>query len=151
MQDFKSDELGAPKIVNRSTFQSELDALRVPEKAHTREGDAIAAARRRLPMVQVDGATSLIGERGAVTCYLNGALIFALMARRRSHHEGIQPRGLPDYFSLLAGLYVFRPSSFGTLDWNIDRRNLFYLLLVSWRVVFGRCAPFRHRARFTRL
>jgi predicted dithiol-disulfide oxidoreductase (DUF899 family) len=61
------DELGAPKIVDRSTFQAELDALRVREKAHMREGDAIAAARRRLPMVQVDGATPLIGERGAVT------------------------------------------------------------------------------------
>jgi predicted dithiol-disulfide oxidoreductase (DUF899 family) len=56
------DELGAPKIVDRSTFQAELDALRVREKAHTREGDAIAAARRRLPMVEVDGATPLIGE-----------------------------------------------------------------------------------------
>ena len=61
------DELGAPKVVDRSTFQAELDALRVREKAHTREGDAIAAARRRLPMVEVDGATPLIGERGAVT------------------------------------------------------------------------------------
>ena len=59
--------LGAPKIVDRSTFQKELDALRVREKAHTREGDLIAAARRRLPMVEVDGTTPLIGERGAVT------------------------------------------------------------------------------------
>jgi predicted dithiol-disulfide oxidoreductase (DUF899 family) len=67
MTDFMRDELGAPKIVDRSTFQAELDALRVREKAHTREGDAIAAARRRLPMVEVDGATPLIGERGAVT------------------------------------------------------------------------------------
>jgi predicted dithiol-disulfide oxidoreductase (DUF899 family) len=62
-----SDVLGAPKIVDRSTFQAELDALRVREKAHTREGDAIAAARRRLPMVAVDGATPLTGERGLVT------------------------------------------------------------------------------------
>src|SRR5262252_6542184 len=61
------NELGAPKIVDRSTFQAELDALRVRQKAHTREGDAIAAARRQLPMVEVDGATPLIGERGAVT------------------------------------------------------------------------------------
>jgi predicted dithiol-disulfide oxidoreductase (DUF899 family) len=61
------DETGAPKIVDRSTFHAELDALRVREKAHTREGDAIAAARRRLPMVQVDGAAPLIGERGTVT------------------------------------------------------------------------------------
>ena len=57
----------APKIADRSIFQAELDALRLREKAHTREGDAIAAARRRLPMVEVDGATRLIGERGAVT------------------------------------------------------------------------------------
>jgi predicted dithiol-disulfide oxidoreductase (DUF899 family) len=48
MTDIMRDELGAPKIVDRSTFQAELDALRVREKAHTREGDAIAAARRRL-------------------------------------------------------------------------------------------------------
>ncbi len=67
MTDLMRDELAAPRIVDRSTFQAELDALRVREKAHTREGDAIAAARRRLPMVQVDGATPLIGERGAVT------------------------------------------------------------------------------------
>src|SRR6202167_1139819 len=60
-------ETGAPKIVDRSTFQAELDALRVREKAHTREGDAIAAVRRRLPMAEVDAATPLIGERGAVT------------------------------------------------------------------------------------
>ena len=67
MTDFMSDELGAPKVVDRTTFHAELDALRVREKAHTREGDAIAAARRRLPMVEVDSATPLIGERGAVT------------------------------------------------------------------------------------
>jgi predicted dithiol-disulfide oxidoreductase (DUF899 family) len=57
----------APKIVDRHTFQVELDALRVREKAHTHEGDAIAATRRRLPMVEVDGAIPLIGEQGAVT------------------------------------------------------------------------------------
>ena len=60
-------ELDAPDIVDRSTFQAELDTLRVREKAHMKEGDAIAAARRRLPMVEVDGATPLTGERGAVT------------------------------------------------------------------------------------
>jgi len=67
MQDFMKDEVGAPKIVDRRTFQAQLDALRVREKAHTRDGDAIAAARRRLSMVEVDGTTPLIGERGAVT------------------------------------------------------------------------------------
>jgi predicted dithiol-disulfide oxidoreductase (DUF899 family) len=67
MNDFTRDGLAAPNVVDRSTFQAKLDALRAREKAHTREGDAIAAARRRLPMVEVDGATLLIGERGAVT------------------------------------------------------------------------------------
>jgi predicted dithiol-disulfide oxidoreductase (DUF899 family) len=61
------DELGAPRIVDRAVFQAELDELRLREKAHTHEGDAIAATRRRLPMVDVDGTTPLIGERGAVT------------------------------------------------------------------------------------
>jgi len=67
MKDIMRNELGTPTIVDRSTFQAELDALRAREKAHTRAGDAIAAARRRLPMVQVDGATLLIGKHGAVT------------------------------------------------------------------------------------
>jgi predicted dithiol-disulfide oxidoreductase (DUF899 family) len=67
MEKMMTDELAAPKIVDRSTFQTELDALRIREKAHTREGDAIAAARRKLPMVEVDGNTPLIGERGTVT------------------------------------------------------------------------------------
>jgi predicted dithiol-disulfide oxidoreductase (DUF899 family) len=67
MTNIMRDELGAPKVVGRSTFQAELDALRVREKVHTKEGDAIAAARRRLPMVAVDGGTALIGERGAVS------------------------------------------------------------------------------------
>jgi predicted dithiol-disulfide oxidoreductase (DUF899 family) len=62
-----NDEPAAPKVVDRSTFQAELDALRIREKAHTKEGDAIAAARRRLPMVKVDGATPLISEHGPVT------------------------------------------------------------------------------------
>jgi predicted dithiol-disulfide oxidoreductase (DUF899 family) len=59
--------VGVPAVVDRGTFQAALDALRVREKAHTREGDAIAAARRRLPMVEVDAATPLVGERGTVT------------------------------------------------------------------------------------
>lgn len=60
-------EPGVPRIVDRAAFQADVDSLRVREKAHTREGDAIAAARRRLPMVKVDGATPLTGENGTVT------------------------------------------------------------------------------------
>ena len=67
MKDTTRNELGIPAVVDRGTFQAELDAVRVREKAHTRQGDAIAAARRRLPMVEVDATTRLIGEHGAVT------------------------------------------------------------------------------------
>ena len=56
-----------PAVVDRATWQAELDMLRVREKAHTRAGDAIAAARRRLPMVELDPAIALIGEQGPVT------------------------------------------------------------------------------------
>ena len=45
MKHIMRDELGAPKIVDRSTVQGEFDAPRVREKAHMMEGDAIAAAR----------------------------------------------------------------------------------------------------------
>jgi predicted dithiol-disulfide oxidoreductase (DUF899 family) len=67
MTHFMRDDPGAPQVVDRSTFQAELDALLIREKAHTHEGDAIAAARRRLPMVEVDATARLIGERGEVT------------------------------------------------------------------------------------
>jgi len=55
-----------PALVDRATFRAELDGLRVREKAHTREGDAIAAARRRLPMVEMDPAIELLGPSGPV-------------------------------------------------------------------------------------
>lgn len=56
-----------PAIVDRSVFEADLAALRVREKAHSREGDAIAAARRRLPMVEVDATSELIGPDGPTT------------------------------------------------------------------------------------
>ena len=56
-----------PLAVDQAAFQAELDRLRVREKAHTREGDAIAAARRRLPMVEVDASLELIGPKGPVS------------------------------------------------------------------------------------
>lgn len=56
-----------PPCVDRAAYQMQVDALRIREKAHTHEADAIAASRRRLPMVKVDAATSLLSERGDVT------------------------------------------------------------------------------------
>jgi hypothetical protein len=71
LERLKSDslraELGALKAVDRSSCRADLDALRVRESAHTREGDAIAAARGRLSVVEVNRATPLISERGAVS------------------------------------------------------------------------------------
>jgi predicted dithiol-disulfide oxidoreductase (DUF899 family) len=55
-----------PPLTDRETWQKQLDELRLREKAHTREGDAVAAARRRLPMVEVDPTTRLFGADGPV-------------------------------------------------------------------------------------
>ena len=45
-----------PRPLTGRTGRTKLDQLLVREKAHIREGDAIAAARRSLPMVEVDAA-----------------------------------------------------------------------------------------------
>ncbi|WP_309092769.1 DUF899 family protein [Phenylobacterium sp.] len=60
-------EPAMPELVDRAAYQAQVDALRAREKAHTHEADAIAASRRRLPMVRVDAATRLLGDRGEVT------------------------------------------------------------------------------------
>src|SRR5262245_31102084 len=62
-----SDAPGRPAPVDRATFEAALDGLRAREKAHTREGDAIAAARRRLPAVEVDAGLTLVGPQGPTT------------------------------------------------------------------------------------
>jgi predicted dithiol-disulfide oxidoreductase (DUF899 family) len=56
-----------PTVADRATFEAGLTELRDREKAHTREGDAIAAARRRLPVVEMDPTTALTGPQGPVT------------------------------------------------------------------------------------
>ncbi|MBU2668331.1 DUF899 domain-containing protein [Actinoplanes bogorensis] len=53
-------------IVDMATWQAARDALLVREKAHTRAGDALAAERRRLPMVEIDGTTPVVGPDGPV-------------------------------------------------------------------------------------
>jgi predicted dithiol-disulfide oxidoreductase (DUF899 family) len=52
-------------VVDRQTWQAALDDLRVREKAATRELDAIAAQRRRLPMVELPDYT-LVGPDGPI-------------------------------------------------------------------------------------
>jgi predicted dithiol-disulfide oxidoreductase (DUF899 family) len=56
-----------PAAVDRATFEAEIDNLRLREKAHIRQGDAIAAARRALSMVEMDATLELVGPEGPVT------------------------------------------------------------------------------------
>jgi predicted dithiol-disulfide oxidoreductase (DUF899 family) len=57
---------GCPPVVDLATWQAARDELLVREKAYTREGDALAAARRRLPMVEFDGTIEVVGAHGRV-------------------------------------------------------------------------------------
>ncbi|WP_446041317.1 DUF899 family protein [Streptomyces sp. SID1121] len=61
-----NDLSGKPPVVDLATWQAARDELLVREKAHTHEGDAIAAARRRLPMVEFDGSVEVVGPDGPV-------------------------------------------------------------------------------------
>jgi predicted dithiol-disulfide oxidoreductase (DUF899 family) len=61
-----TDDYPLPTVVDRTAWQAELDRLLQREKAHTREGDAIAAARRRMPMVEIDAQAPLVGPDGPV-------------------------------------------------------------------------------------
>jgi len=60
-----SETTALPRVADADTWQRELDELRRREKAATRELDAIAAQRRRLPMVELPDYT-LVGEHGPV-------------------------------------------------------------------------------------
>ena len=59
--DPSSDLPGKPPVVDLATWQAAREELLVREKAHTPDGDAIAAARRRRPMVELDGAAMAAG------------------------------------------------------------------------------------------
>lgn len=58
--------IAVPEIVDRTTWQAARETLLAREKAHTHDGDAIAAARRRMPMVEVDREITLVGPNGPV-------------------------------------------------------------------------------------
>ncbi len=46
-------QVAVPPIVDDQTWEPAVAELRIREKAATRELDAVAAARRRLPMVEL--------------------------------------------------------------------------------------------------
>jgi predicted dithiol-disulfide oxidoreductase (DUF899 family) len=53
-----------PSIVSQAEWQTARDSLLIKEKAHTRAGDALAAERRRLPMVKIDRDYVFEGANG---------------------------------------------------------------------------------------
>ena len=67
MTDANDGDLAAPKVVDRAAFQAEVDALRIREKAHTHEGDAIAAARRGFADGGRGSRDRIIGANSALT------------------------------------------------------------------------------------
>src|ERR1700759_4476559 len=58
-------EPATPKIVSRQEWEQARAELLVREKAHTRAGDELAAARRRLPMTPMDPVT-VVGLAGPI-------------------------------------------------------------------------------------
>ena len=48
-----TENIATPRVVDRPAWLRARDELLAREKAHTHEGDAIAAARRRLPMTRM--------------------------------------------------------------------------------------------------
>src|ERR1022692_738270 len=83
--DQSRNEFAAPKVVDRKAFQAELDTLRVREKIHTREGDAIAAARRRLPYFAANYVRGLI-----ITALTTIVVAAPLFPRSEEHTSELQ-------------------------------------------------------------
>jgi predicted dithiol-disulfide oxidoreductase (DUF899 family) len=55
-----------PPVTSRDEYEAARAKLLVKEKAHTRAGDAIAAERRRLPMIEIPESVTVVGENGEV-------------------------------------------------------------------------------------
>src|ERR1700726_2528552 len=56
-----------PKVVDEAEWQKARDALLVKEKAATHARDALAAERRRLPMVRVEREYAFVGPKGKMS------------------------------------------------------------------------------------
>ena len=58
---------GLPEIVDQTKWQKQLDAIHVKEKEATKALDALAAERRRLPMVLIDTPYTFDSTKGKVS------------------------------------------------------------------------------------
>jgi predicted dithiol-disulfide oxidoreductase (DUF899 family) len=56
-----------PKIADQAEWQTSREALLVKEKAATHARDALAAKRRRLPMVKVEKQDAFTGPKGKMS------------------------------------------------------------------------------------
>ena len=54
MTEAATNDPPVPEVTDRAAWQARTDKLRVREKDLTRAGDALAAERRRLHMVELD-------------------------------------------------------------------------------------------------
>jgi predicted dithiol-disulfide oxidoreductase (DUF899 family) len=93
MTDPTTAQPGRPPAVDLATWQAARDELLVREKAHTREGDAIAAARRRLPMVEFDGTVEVVGANGPVPFLDLFQGRDELVVYKHMWHDGLPPNG----------------------------------------------------------
>src|SRR6185437_10101280 len=55
-----------PPVASRDEYEAAHASLLVKEKAHSRAGDAIAAERRRLPMIEIPDSVTVVGAKGEV-------------------------------------------------------------------------------------
>ena len=84
---------GLPTVVDLATWQAARDELLVREKAHTHAGDALAAARRRLPMVEIDGTVEIVGPHGSVPFLELFEGRDELMVYKHMWHDGAPHQG----------------------------------------------------------
>lgn len=95
-------DAGSPPIVDMATWEASRAELLVREKAHTREGDAVAAARRRLPMVEIDGATPVVGPDGPVPFLTLFGEREELLVYKHMWHDGAPHQGQCEGCTLFA-------------------------------------------------
>ena len=84
---------GRPPVVDLAAWQAARDELLLREKAHTREADAIAAARRRLPMVEFDPAVDVVGPDGTVPFLDLFQRRDELVVYKHMWYDGAPPQG----------------------------------------------------------
>lgn len=82
-----------PVVADLATWEGVRDELLAREKAHTREGDVIAAARRRLPMVEVDAGVEVVGPDGPVPFLDLFAGRDELLVYQHMWHDGAPHQG----------------------------------------------------------